>query len=505
MKNVANIINFVRACEPRAEDGSFLFETLKNELELCKKYGFKSTVLFQYDALIDNRYVELVNEHTELVELGLWFEVVQPLCKDSDIKWNGRYPWDWHNDVGFLIGYMPEERKALIDTAFKKFKSIFGYFPSVVGSWHIDAFSLRYMKEKYDIIASCNCKEQCLTDGYTLWGGIYNGAYYPSKNNMLCPAQTSETQINVPVFRMLGADPIHQYDLGLGNPEKGQAVISLEPVYPESGGKKEWVEWYLKENFNDNNLNLSYTQFGQENSFGWDRIGTGLAMQFELLNAKILNKEIELLTLGKTGKVFSEKFEFTPAQSMCIDSDYSEKNYKTLWYYSRFFRANILYQNGYIWLRDLFVFNESFTEKYLDAREETHNCEYNNLPVMDGFQFSDSEKRAGIYFCKDGERISFSGEYLSKKIDEKTAEISVGDEVKITLNEDRISICCNKEYCLKFLYADGKIPYKNLSKDKLFLNYKNFDYSISLEKGHFTSDNNGINITPENGRIIFKF
>jgi hypothetical protein len=43
------------------------------------------------------------------------------------------------------------------------------------------------------------------------------------------PAQNAENQIPVPIFRMLGSDPIHQYDNGLGT--GWQRVVSLEPVY----------------------------------------------------------------------------------------------------------------------------------------------------------------------------------------------------------------------------------------------------------------------------------
>ncbi len=505
MKNIANIINFVRACEPRVKDDSFLFETTKKELELCARYGFKSTVLFQYDALIDSRYTDLVNKHKELVEVGLWFEVVEPLCRDCGIEWHGRFPWDWHNDVGFLIGYMPEQRRVLIDKAFEKFREIFGYYPAVAGSWHIDAFSLRYMKEKYNIIASCNCKEQCLTDGYTMWGGIYNGAYYPSKLNMLCPAQTKGNQIDVPVFRMLGADPIHQYDLGLGNPDKAQHVISLEPVYGNAGADPDWVRWYLKENFNEKNLGFSYTQLGQENSFGWDSISKGLPMQFEQLNEKIKCGEIELLTLGEAGKRYAGKFGTTPVQSICIDSDYSVENYKTLWYYSRFYRANTLYQNGMLWIRDLYIFNERFAEKFLTEREATHNCEYFNLPVMDGFMFSREQKRAGIYFCKNGEKISLEGEYSSRKTDKNSAEISVGNKIKITFTEDRISVKCDDGFTMNFECAECELPYRKAKGRKLNMSFRNFEYTLNLEKGLFCQNGGTLSIVPENREIVIRF
>lgn len=61
---------------------------------------------------------------------------------------------------------------------------IFGVYPKSVGSWFIDAVTLKYMAERYGVVASCNCKDQIGTDGYTLWGGYWNQGYYPSIKKM---------------------------------------------------------------------------------------------------------------------------------------------------------------------------------------------------------------------------------------------------------------------------------------------------------------------------------
>ena len=79
MKKIANIINFVRSVEPRCDDDSYLFPTLMEELELCKQYGWRSTVLFQFDALIRPDYRALVASYGDAVETGLWLEVVAPV------------------------------------------------------------------------------------------------------------------------------------------------------------------------------------------------------------------------------------------------------------------------------------------------------------------------------------------------------------------------------------------------------------------------------------------
>lgn len=56
---------------------------------------------------------------------------------------------------------------------------------------------------------------------------------------MLCPAQSDGMQINTPIFRMLGSDPIYQYDFGLDlnmGATDIQGVVTLEPVYTGNSG-----------------------------------------------------------------------------------------------------------------------------------------------------------------------------------------------------------------------------------------------------------------------------
>ena len=504
MKNIVNIINFVRACEPRSADDSFLFETTKEELKLCRQYNFPSTLLLQYDALIKDKYVSLARDYSDITEIGLWLEVVEPLCDAAGIPWRGRFPWDWHCNVGFLVGYEKEEREKLINEAFNRFRNIFGYYPASCGSWHIDAYSLNYMYEKYGITASCNCKEQYGTDGYTIWGGIYSGAYYPSKNNMLSPAQNTDNQINVPVFRMLGSDPIYQYDMDIG---KTQQVTSLEPVYGNSGCNETWVKWYLNENFNNKGISLSYTQTGQENSMGWDRISQGLPMQFE--NLKSMQKEgrIEIMPLTDSGKWFKENFSETPPQAQMLDSDCRDNRYKTLWYNCKNYRINVMYEKGNLWIRDLYLFSDSFKEKFLTEKATTPDCSYYTLPVIDGYRFSDESTRAGLYFCRHGHKLSFSAPWRTF-VKDSTANIYLDDELKITASENSVSVRCNEQsWYLEAINATEKeLPYVSTEAKALKMKARNYDgtyffYELNLIKGYFKSTQNGFIIFPENGEI----
>ena len=198
---IVNIVNFIRNIEPRSEEitETVLYETVARQAAQLAEYGLPATFLLQYDALINPRYRQLLTQDVYPgTEVGGWWEITQPHVEAAGLKWRGRYPWDWHADVGFATGYTPEERRKLVDVYMEKFKEVFGKYPTAIGSWFIDAYTLGYMYDKYGIVASCNCKDQIGTDGYTLWGGYWNQAYYPSRVNAYMPAQTREGQIPSP-------------------------------------------------------------------------------------------------------------------------------------------------------------------------------------------------------------------------------------------------------------------------------------------------------------------
>ena len=511
MKNIVNIINFARNCEPRTDDDSYLFTTLQEELLLCEKYGFRSTVLFQYDALIDPRYIALARQHRDACEYGVWLELTEPQLRDAGLEWKGRYPWDWENNVNFLHGYSTGDRRKLIDTAFEKFREIYGEYPHVFGCWAIDAFSYRYIEETYPVTAACLCRDQYGTDGITMWGGYYNGGYYPCKNNLLCPAAKGDDSLRTPVFRMLGPDPIRQYDMGLGDPDAVQLVSTLEPVYPLGGGSRDWVEWYFRENYNGKSLSHAYAQMGQENSFGWEEIRKGLPMQFKILDRELKAGRVELMTLGETGRWFRETFDETPPAAMCVDSDPFHEGYKTVWYDCKNYRMNILYRDGTAWIRDFQLFDGGYREKYLDRPEDLANCAFFNLPVMDGFRFSKDDLRAGVYLYRDG-RMAAPGEaFLTSTDDAANGAIAeVPGRVRFAMYEDRIDVTfAQPGMALAFVASPAcDLPYREVKDKELVMRFKGrldkgYDYALRLEKGRFEEKEGTITVLPEDGRITF--
>ena len=511
---IVNIINFVRQCEPRIDwiTEDVLYETVVEQIEIMKRYRLKGTFLLQYDALVDARYQKLLKGlPADIFEIGAWWEIPQPLVENSGYTWRGRYRWDWHADVGFATGYSPKEREKLTDTYMADFKKVFGYYPKSVGSWFIDAHTLQYMYDRYGITASCNCKDQIGTDGYTLWGGYWNQGYYPSKKNAYMPAQNARNQIPVPIFRMLGSDPIHQYDNGLGT--GWQRVVSLEPVYERGGGDAGWCRWYFDVFVGGAAMAYGYVQAGQENSFTWKSMKRGFDIQMPMIAELLKEGKVTVKTLGETGKWFTEKYRVTPPTSVTVLNDHSDKDQKTVWFNSRFYRANLLWDQGTLRFRDIHLFDETMASDYLLKRGTSNQCFYETLPFVDGFRWSSKETVAGLRL-KSGAGLEIKGG--TPTVDDGTVgELTVRwptespkGAILLAFNERSMSIRREGRredtwYCELSSDMQADLPFDRIDRQKVSCTFKNTPYAVSAKQGRFTKEaGSDLRIVPEAGRIV---
>ena len=502
---IINIINFIRQTDYRVENAdSLLYETVCEQVKLVNKYDLPATFLLQYDALINPLYQDLLksklNDHSEI---GAWWELTQPQIEAAGIKWRGEHSWVSHANIAFSTGYTKEERERLVDVYMAKFKEIFGTYPKSVGSWFIDAHTLGYMYDKYKIVASCNYKDQVGTDGYTLWGGYWNQAYYPSRINAYMPAQTEEGQIPVPIFRMLGSDPIYQYDDGLG--QERQGVISLEPVYEKAGMDRRWVDYFLESIVNKPCLAFNYAQAGQENSFTWSNMSKGLEMQIPILDSLRKENKIRVETLGESGAWFKECFKVTPATAVTTLTDVRGEGNKTVWFNSRYYRANLLWEKGTFRFRDIHLFDESYKSVYLEKPGDGNQFLFYTLPVVDGFMWSEGLDRAGLRIVrldKDGDKEELSLDHpvvteIGKDTLVVSAEDSKGHAFKITFYETRFEVAAlSKEadfsWALELKAAAGKeLPFTVIEDKAVNASFDGFNYVITCEKGHIRKPESG--------------
>ncbi len=485
-RQIVNIVTFLRGAEPRYITAD-LVKPIKKQIKYLEKNNLPATFLFQYDALIRKDMTSIFKNHNGY-ELGVWMEMNKPHVEAAGLTWRGRFAWDWHSHCSMTAGYTEAEREKLVDVLFEKFHDVFGCFPRVLGSWAPDAHTLRYAAEKYGMDAYCNCKDQWGTDGYNMWGAYYGQAYYPSINNAFTPASSDQTQIDVPVFRMLGSDPVLQYDYKL-DPKKGmkmQKVITLEPAYSKDGGggDPKWVDWYMKENFNGKCLTFAYAQAGQENSFSWKCTKKGIKYQFSLFAELREKGKIDVETLGETGKWFKEAFTETPPSSIVAESDWQGKGKKSYWYDCKNYRLNLYVENGKLRIRDCYLFRDDYKERYLGSVCTTNDLYYDNLPVIDGLRFTGEGIFAGVYFEKDGKEIVFS--------DFEYAEIEDGIIVTVKGESGDLVVSCTpdgvrvqgKNVTLRPRYASFAKDTVSVavSGNTATFTYNNFSYDIVASK-----------------------
>lgn len=482
-RQILNIVTFLRGAEPRSNVN--LLRPLKKQIKLLKKHDLPATFLFQYDALIRDDFIQEIRKSGDRFELGVWMEMNKPHVEAAGLNWTGRYVWDWHAHCSMTVGYTEEEREKLIDAIFAKFHSVFGSYPRVLGAWAIDAHSLRYVAEKYGMDAFCNCKDQWGTDGYNLWGGYYGQAYYPNVNNAFAPATQKENQISVPMFRMLGTDPVLQYDYKF-DPDKGlekQSVITLEPAYVQDGGggNKRWVDWFMKENYCGKCLTFAYAQAGQENSFSWARTKKGIKYQFPLFDKLRKEGRIEVETLGQTGKWFRETFSDTPPSSIVAEGDWKGNNKRSYWYDCKNYRLDFYADGDCFRIRDCYLFRDGYKERYLGKVCTTNDLYYDNLPLIDGVRFSGDGILAGLYFMKDGEELRCNKVEYKEDGDSVILRVlgTKAGDITLTLSPEEVRVR-GKGVTLvpRFSNKAKETVSVTVSGKEAILTYNNYTYSV---------------------------
>lgn len=495
---IASIMNFARQVDQRMEDSeNILFNATRAELEMVNEFGLDNTFLLQYDVLCDPRYAELFREKgTERTELGIWYEIVEPLTSACGLPYKSErgWRWDWHIVPGFSMAYTPSEREMLIDEAMRKFKEVYGYYPRTVASWLIDTHTVNYLTEHYDVDAIAICRDQTNTDAYTLHGGYFNQAYYPSKQNMFTPAQSEGEQINVPVFRLLGPCPIHNYDSKkyLTHAwddrlyrEGSIGVFTMEPVC-SVGAAPENVDWFYKTFYQNEDLGFSWMQIGQENSFGYTEFLPQLRMQIKKLTQQ---KDVQVMKMCDAGAWFKKTYASTPATSVvALDNWDTGSDAQSVWYDSQSFSANLFRFERSIFIRSWHLFDDRIPEHYLTEKCTTFDAVYENLPLVDALFWNDGENyKSGIQI--DGDASAFTVERRGK--DSLAARWSGGEVVFLP---DRIRVSAP---VLRFWASRAKCL--TVAGNAIEYNYKGTPYTLEIVGADVREEPDHISIIPISG------
>ncbi len=205
------IINQVRGTEC-CEPGSV--EALKGQLDTLKRLQLPATFVVRYDGLLNPEIVSLLKSaRAEGFEIGALLELTPELVNDSQVEYRGN-PETWHEaQNAYLIGYSPADRHRIIDAYMRRFKLLFDAYPQTTTAWMIDADSLTYLSNRYQVTTHQLTREQWGLDSYTLDGGPPHAPYLPSSLWPLVPqsfsGQSNSTQPLI--MRQTIDDPVWAY------------------------------------------------------------------------------------------------------------------------------------------------------------------------------------------------------------------------------------------------------------------------------------------------------
>lgn len=329
------------------------------------------------------------------------------------------------------------------------------------------------------------------------------------------PAQNEINQTPVPIFRMLGSDPVRQYDNGLGTDRQG--VITLEPVYPHAGGDSAWVNWYFKEFVEGSYMEYAYVQAGQENSFTWDAMAKGFQIQMPLIARLRDEKKLKVETLAQSGQWFREHYKVTPATSVTVTEDIEGSNRKTVWFNSRFYRVNLLWENGTLRFRDIHLFNENLPSIYTTQKATSNECSFFTLPFVDGYIWSAPGKIAGLRFkaVVEGKEALLEGKdpTVSDSIAGKLHILwplkSFVGTLVIDIDERQLKMKVegnnDTKWFLDLTTADNtKLPFKKIFPNQVDCEFEGMNYSVRAAKGSFSKSDSSMvfRITPQGNTLI---
>ena len=201
-------------------------------------------------------------------------------------------------------------------------------------------------------------------------------------------------------------------------------------------------------------------------------------------------------------------------------SDIRNQSNKSVWFNSRFYRANLLWKGKSFRFRDIHLFNEKFESPYFRKAGNGNQFLYFTLPIVDGFMWSRPDDLAGL-------RIMRTDKYGNKKevaLDNPVVTEIAKDVLKVECNDEKSNVfniifyedhfevsCKTKEkdfnWILELVTASGiELPFKSIEKHKINAEFNNFKYGITCDKGSAkkSEDASGavFQIIPSNNLLI---
>jgi hypothetical protein len=243
----------------------------------------------------------------------------------------------------------------------------------------------------------------------------------------------------------------------------------------------------------------------------------GFEIQLPLIARLKDQHKIKVETLAQSGTWFKKEYKITPATSVVINQDLPGSNRKTVWFNSRFYRANLLWENGGLRFRDIHLFNENFPSVYTTAKATSNECSFFTLPFVDGFLWSNPGVLAGLRFkaIVDGKEIFLEGKdpVITNKI-RGVLHISwplksFSNTLEMEMDERKIKLLMTGKETINWFLdlttaPNANLPFQEINSQEVACRFENMDYSVTGCKGSFSKPNDSIalRMIPEKNEIM---
>ena len=455
-----SVVNPVRGGDFWEDKNQTPAKTVLEQIALLNQSNIQPTWLLRYDALADPEIISTVKKYPDS-EKGLFLEVTPTWANQAGISYHKSESWHFAGSA-FLTGYEREEREKLIDEAFEKFKEIFEDYPTSVGAWWIDGYSLEYMQRKYGITAALIVADQYSTDNYQIWGQFWSTPYYPSKRNAIEPAKNIEDKLPLVMMQWAARDPVNGYGNGVSESTYSiQANDYLDYHNLTTDYFSAILDIYTKQKFNQ----FAHVVVGLENSYSWTKYGPEYKRQIDVLIRKRNEGQFSIVTMKDFADWYMEHFpQFSPPH--IIDAaDPLGTEERVVWF------MNLNYRAGWFYNKDGSVFR--------DIRQYTGGEEICLLKRCDQVNFATSATRVLDEVSFGHKWIVDEGKITNFKVTKK------GDNFILSyINE------AGNQRSLELLDKDIGVDGKTLSIDSTILgiteqNLSKEKMQITIEKGSF--------------------
>ena len=330
--------NPVRGVEDGESKEQTPLDLPRYQYQLAKENKFPVDWLLRFDAVNNatiSGYFRSISATDSSQILGAFLEVTPKLTLAAGVDYpEGEY-MSQANRI-FLSGYSQPDRLKLIDAYMKLFYDTFGYYPSVVGAWHLDAYSLEYLSSHYSVVAAVICDEQYSTDRYRLWGGYLGSPYFPSRANSAVPASGRNDRLNIVLTKWAQRDPFNFY--GTGSESNYSTQVN---DYTSQGLSTNYFANLLGIYSNGDFNEFTQTNIGLENDYSLAQYRSELKNSYQALRANQGKYDLRFVSSADFSQWLQTRYAFTNPAFFFKTADITGRKPGTVyWYQNPFYRWN---------------------------------------------------------------------------------------------------------------------------------------------------------------------